>query len=132
VLHRNAGSPIGTAEIGRDLPHLFGRFPYRNRGYGPDRVDNSRPAIDQVSDENGLASGRMRPAAVAVVGVSELLEQRFHFVATAVDVPDDVERPVLALPVVPERLTLEDGRIHLVLRLEHVNVPESFASESTE
>src|SRR5262249_54155991 len=84
---------------------------------------------DQVSNENGLAATRMSPAGVAVLGVSELLQEIVQFVAAAVHVADDVERPVLALPVVPERLTLEDGRIHLVLRLEHVNVPESLAPE---
>src|SRR5262249_28013471 len=72
----------------------------------------------------------MRPAGVAVLRVSELLEQCLQFVVTTVDVADDVERPVLALPVVPQRLPLKDGRIDFVLRLEHVNVPKSFTSQS--
>src|SRR5262249_4122117 len=86
--------------------------------------------IDQISNENSLAPTTMRPAGVAVPGVSELLEEILQFVAAAVNVADDVERPVLPLPVVPQRLPLKDGRIPLVLRLEYVNGPESLAPES--
>ena len=66
----------------------------------------------------------------AVPRVPELLEQTFELVAAAVDVADDVERPAVLFPVVPERLPLDDGGIDLLLRLEDVDVPEAFASEA--
>ncbi len=61
-----------------------------------------------------------------VSGVSELREQLLQLVATAVHVADDVERPVVGLPVVPQELTLDLDRFDVLGRLEDEDVPEPF------
>ena len=73
----------------------------------------------------GCAQGRRRSARsrAAASSCSQL-------VATAVNVADDVERPVFVLAIVPQRLPLDDGRVDFLLRLEHVHVPEAFAPQA--
>ena len=104
----------------------------RHRHHRLERVDDARPAVHEVADEDRLSACRVCPRAAVVPLVPELLQQLFELVAAAVNVADDVERPGLALAVVPERLPLDDGRIDFFLRLEHVDVPEAFASEAAQ
>ena len=74
------------------------------------------------------------PAARAVRDhlVAELPEQRHELVEAAVHVADDVERSVLVLQVVPERLALDADGIHLLGGGEHEDVAEALALEATE
>src|SRR5687768_9889581 len=48
------------------------------------------------------------------------------------DVADDVERPVIPLPVVPERLSHELDGIHLALGAEDVYVPKALTLKTPE
>ena len=72
----------------------------------------------------------MTPRSAAVANVPKLLEQILELVATAVNVTDDVQRPSLVLPVVPERLPLDDRRIDFFLRLQYVHVTEALAAKA--
>ena len=72
----------------------------------------------------------MAPGSGVAARVSELVEQNLELVAATVDIADDVERSAVLLPVVPERLTLDDRGIDFVLRLEHVDVAETLAPEA--
>ena len=83
------------------------------------RVEDARPAVDQVADEDRLASVRVaidgtgvQPGALASLDdlVPERREQRLQLVGAAVDVADDVERAVDVLLVVPERLARRSRR----------------------
>ncbi len=61
--------------------------------------------------------------------VAERREQLLQLVGAAVDVADDVERPVEVLLVVPERLALDLDAVD-VLGLEHPDVAEALAPET--
>ena len=57
--------------------------------------------------------------------IAELPKQGFQFVAAAVHIADDVERPVLVPLVVPERRPLDRGRLDLLGRVEDEDVARS-------
>jgi hypothetical protein len=110
--------------------HTQSRTGLRHRHDRLQRVDDTRAAIHQVTQEDRLASIRMTPRSAAVANVPELLEQILELVATAVNVTDDVERPSLVLPVIPQRLTLDDSGIDVFLRLQHVHVTEALTAKT--
>ena len=112
--------------------HAEGGAGLRHRHHRLQGVDDAWPAVHEVADEDGLSACRVCPRTAVVPLVPELLQQLFELVAAAVHVADDVERPGLALAVVPERLPLDDGRIDFFLRLEHVDVAKAFASEAAQ
>ena len=90
----------------------------------PHRVEDPGAAVHQVAEEDGLAAlgvGVDRPAARrrAAGGdrhglVAEGPQQGLKLVAAAVDIADEVERPVLLPPVVPERHPLDRGGVDLL------------------
>src|SRR5256886_14968364 len=92
-------------------------------------------AVDQVAEKDQLSAGRRRDMvlrAIDAVGlnrdvVPEGAEQATKFVQASMDIADDVERSMLIASVYPERLTLHDGRIDGVFRLQGENVSEAFA-----
>jgi hypothetical protein len=91
-------------------------------------LGRGRPAVDEVAEEDGLA-----PVGVAQrVVVAERAQQRRQLVEAAVDVADDVERPVLVPLVVVQRLARDLDRVDLLHRLQHVRVAEALASEEAE
>ena len=49
------------------------------------------------------------------------------FVKTPMNVTDDVERPMLMLQIVPERLALDGHVLNLFRRREFEDVPKAFA-----
>ena len=61
------------------------------------------PAINKITDKNCLATiGRSdRKSRLRLDRVAKLLKQRIQFIETAVDVANNVERPVFLLQVVP-------------------------------
>ena len=68
---------------------------------------------------------RPRPVAVGLDPPAERRQQLDQLVVAAVDVADDVERAVLVLAVVPERLALDRRRVDLLERAQHVDVSGS-------
>src|SRR5579862_1258971 len=70
----------------------------------PQNLHDFWPAIDKITDENCLAAvGRSdaKISAFQLNRVSQPLKQRIHFIETAVDVANNVKRPVFLLQVVP-------------------------------
>src|SRR5712691_9487830 len=73
-------------------------------------------AVYQIAEKDGLSSFRWANLVLSarwVPGggsnlIAELFQQRQKLIEAAVHVADDVERSVLALPVGPERLPLDD------------------------
>ena len=108
----------------------------------PHRVEDAGATVHEVAEEDRLAAlgvgvqgaaGRGRPARCDRHGlVPEPPEQRLKLVAAAVDIADDVEGPVLARPVVPERHPLDGRRLHLLGRLHHEDVPEALLAQPPE
>ena len=64
--------------------------------------------------------------------VAELLQQLTQFVEAAMHVADDVERAVLVLAVVPERLALDRRGVDLLRRGEHEDVAEALALQAAQ
>lgn len=64
--------------------------------------------------------------------VSERLQQRDQLVVAAVDVADQIERSVLVLAIVVERLAHDLRRFDVLDRLQDIRVAEPFASEVAE
>ena len=82
----------------------------------PQRVENPWATVHQIAEEDDLAAlgmpvGAVAPGRIVAVRcdrlVAECLEQCFQFVAAAVQIADDVERPVVVPLVVPERRPLD-------------------------
>ena len=63
--------------------------------------------------------------------ISELSEQLHEFIEAPMNIADDVERPVLVAEVRPERLPLDLHRLHLLRRVEHIDVAKTFALKAT-
>src|SRR5262249_60622795 len=102
----------------------------------PQDARNLGAAVDEIAQEDRLSPLGMtrRRAAVAVRRdlVAELLEELHELVEAAMDVADDVEGPVLVLPVIPERLALDGNGVDLLGRREHEDVPKALALEAAE
>lgn len=64
--------------------------------------------------------------------ISELSQQLSEFVDTAVNIADDIERPVLILPVVPEWLPFNGGGLNIFGSVQYMNVPEALAFKISE
>ena len=75
-----------------------------------DAIDNARPTIHQVTQEDSFSPLRMRPNRAGpdtiVLGfalwlVPQQAKKLLQLIAAAMRVPDDVERTMLGLAVVP-------------------------------
>src|SRR5438132_12705819 len=62
--------------------------------------------------------------------IAKLVEQRAQIGEAAVYVAYYVKWPVLVLEVVPQRLALDLGGVHLLLPLEHEDVPVAFLAQT--
>ncbi|GEM_PF-5104843 len=94
----------------------------------PQDIGDLRPAVDDVAEEDGLASLGMASADL----VAESRQQLDQFVVAAVDVTDDIERPVLVPLVVVERVADDLRRIDLLRRTEDVDMPEALARQAAD
>ena len=77
-----------------------------------------------------MAVGSIAPNRIAAVlnrHVAQLLKKCFQLVATAVEISDDVKRPVIVPLVVPKWSPLDCGRLHLLRRVEEENVREALS-----
>ena len=91
------------------------------------------PRSTMIAEEHHLSPLGVPEGAVAphrIVGlldrhVAQLLEQGFQFVAAAVQIADDVKRPVFFPLVVPEWGPLDDSRLDLLGRVEDEDVREA-------
>ena len=92
----------------------------------PQHVGNLRPAVHQVAEEDRLATLRrmvdaeIRSPSRSSTGRSRAAQQLAKLVEAAVDVADDVERAVLVLAVVPQRLALDLAAVDLLRRLQNM------------
>jgi hypothetical protein len=84
------------------------------------------PPVESSADAVGIAIARGQSVHCCHAW-TQPLEQVAQLIATAVNVTDDVEWPSFVLPVVPQRLTSDNGRVDFFPRLQHVDVTESFA-----
>ena len=81
----------------------------------PENGDDLRPTVHQIPQEDHLAPlrvGYLEPIIpflrlFLLHLVTQFAEECPEFVVTAVDIPDDRERPMFVPPVVPERLPLD-------------------------
>src|SRR5574338_863155 len=89
---------------------------------------NTRTTIDEIADEDHAAPSWMtaRLRCVYRHDIPELVEQIVQLIAAAVNVADDVERPVIPPAIVPERLAHDFGGIGFGDRPQHVHVTEPF------
>ena len=70
----------------------------------------------------------MMPCACALAGfVTQLRQQLDQLIEAPMHIADEVERAVLVLQVVPERLPDEFNRLDFRQRPEHMNMAKSFA-----
>src|SRR5262249_55113146 len=89
-------------------------------------VRNAWSAVDQVADEDRLSILWMTPDAAAVLCITQLAEELLDLGGASVNVADDIERPMVELAVVPQRLSLDRNLGDLGFRLEHMQVTKSF------
>ncbi len=102
----------------------------RHRHDQPQDRRSVGPAVAVVAHEHSAPSVRRRDSdPVRGDGVAELCEQSDELVVTPVDVPDDVERPMLGAAVRPKRGPGDlDGR-DLLKGVEHPDVAKPLALE---
>jgi len=91
-----------------------------------------RPAVHQIAEQDGFAAGRMARHAVFARDIAKLHQQRLQLGAAAVNVADQVERPVLVAAVGPEARALNRRRINFILRAEDADVAEALALQRAE
>ena len=111
-------------------------------GPGSDRVHHQaqaagalRPAIHQVAEKDqppairvGHPIATARRRLPAFHGIAELAQQRVQLGEAAVQIADDVERPVVRTAIGLQRLPFDDGRVDVLRRLEAV-FAESLAAQ---
>jgi len=104
----------------------------------PQRVQDARPAIDEVAQEHGRPALRVAVVRAGIEAgalpplhhvVAERREQLLQLVGAAVDVADDVERPGELALVVPQRLALDLGVVDLVGK-QHPDVVEALLAQA--
>src|ERR1700730_17582163 len=91
---------------------------------------NLGSAVNQITNENRSASIRRSNTCCCrsfVDLVTELNKQSGQLFVATMHVPDDVERSVLMLQVVPKRLSHERGRGDLLWTRQHEDMTEAFA-----
>ena len=83
-----------------------------------ERVEDSRAAINKVSDKDGLTTGRMLIDDIAppwswisngLPDIPELSEQLFQFIGTAMDITNDIEGTMFIPAIIPERNPFDGG-----------------------
>src|SRR5438270_12666061 len=72
-----------------------------------------RPTIDQIPNENCFPSGWRLCSTVLISCIAELFQQLQQLVITTMDVADNVERPMLMVQIVPQRLAHNLSGINL-------------------
>lgn len=131
---------VTAAELADQLDVVVARHTVRGSGIDhiadqPNRVEDPGPAVDQVADEHRGATFRVGidraslwevPYPPLREPVAELGQEAFDFLAAAVDVADDVERPVLVGAVVPQAGTGDRRVVDCLRRVEQVDLAESF------
>jgi hypothetical protein len=98
--------------------------------YQSHRVGNPWTAVHQVPKEDRLSPIRRLINAGRIPLVAELSQQLHELFATAVNISNDVERPMLALQVVPKRLTGDVGRSDLFRGRQFENVTKTLTLEA--
>src|SRR5207244_13109682 len=106
------------------------------------RVEDPWAAINEVADENRSPTQRMpidRPTderrSTRREGrglVTQPAQQGFPLIAAAVDIADDVERPVFMALVAVERHALDRGGCHFLRTLQDEGVPEALPAKAAQ
>ncbi len=123
-LCQRLGQAVGHGDLGAlERAHQLGLVVARDtqrrarRDHAHDEPEHTgcvRAPVDQVADEDGLPTLRVGGAdgevAVVLQLPAELGEEGAQLGGAAVDVADDVERPVDVRPVVPRPLAGDRGR----------------------
>ena len=94
-------------------------------------VDNARAPVHQVAEKTRAVALFMRDGKALVLrldAIAKLGQQRFEFIAAAVEIADDVERPGVVASVGPKALAFNDRRIDLRLGTKLETIAEAFAS----
>ena len=76
---------------------------FAHRHHNVQNIDHARPSIHQIAHKNRLAI-LVTPHAAVIRRVFQFLPASFQFVAAAVNIADDIERPVFAFAIIPQRL----------------------------
>src|SRR5262249_5829335 len=120
----------GHAKRGAGCNHAHGQ---------PKHARDVRSPINQISQKGGFTACRMTHFERGIrTGVSmrdlvaERLQKCSELVEAAMNIPDDIERPMLVLSIVPERLALEDGVLNFFRRGKNIHVAKAFAIESAQ
>src|SRR6516162_7360284 len=82
--------------------------------------------VRRAADEARSAGSKRRDL------IAQLAEQDFQLIAAAVDIADDIERPMLVAFVVVERHPFDDCGLDFLWALQHEDVPEAFFGESAQ
>src|SRR5580765_3699663 len=98
--------------------------------YQPDDLRNLRAAIHEIAHKDGPSSFRMVVNAIRIFCIGQLLEQLYKLVIAAVNIADDVERPVLMFQVVPERLARDLNSVNFFRRGEVKHMAETFTLQA--
>src|SRR5690348_1011178 len=117
--------------------HAQGRADNDHVAHQPHGIQNARASVDQIANEDCLATCGVSVGTVAperrmnfqrVRLIAQLLEQGFKLVAATVNVADDVERAMFLPPVVPEWHPLNCSCFDLLGSFEHEDMPKAFSS----
>jgi hypothetical protein len=99
----------------------------------PQDARRIRTAVDQITDEDRAAPIGMfahRATTALVRDIAKQIEQSLQLLAAAVDVADDVERPVVCAPVAPQTLAHDHCSRDAFLGMQHVHPTKAFALEA--
>ena len=93
-----------------------------------DDLWNLWPAIHEVANKNHLPTFWMMPRTSALSSfVAELGQQLHQFIKTSVNIANDVERSMLLLQIIPQRLPLNHGGFDFFQRFQHMHMAETLA-----
>ena len=92
----------------------------------PKHLDDLGAAINQIADKDHLATRRRNDAGMLGRVVSKLFEQLDQLVKTAMNIADDIKRPLVRFSIVPKRLSFDHDLIHFVRRVQNMHIPKAF------
>src|ERR1700678_22470 len=110
--------------------HAQGGSAINHRPYQPQNFRRFWAAVDKIAQKNRLSSRRWHNAAFLCRVVAKLVQQFDQFVIATVNVANNIERPIVELPIIPKRLALDGGLFDFVGGFECVHIPKSFAFKS--